>query len=227
MSGDANVLDILPGTILPGRRQFIKRVFIESGGQEADIEIPGQVRRCAGEYDFAILPYAQIVQRGDGGTRAALVAAEVRDERGLDRAMVALRERRGDEPILGFAIRVQAKAAFGELLDAGERESGGCGCGGGSGPSSSVPARLSIGLLGERGAAWTAPVAGRLLIFPSLYSGDGSFVFDCHSVWFGWFDRSPACEGPCAGRLECRCDNAGEPRKRFNCFGEWRICVCK
>lgn len=58
---------------------------------EADIEIPGQVRRCGGEYDFAILPYAQVVGRGEDGTRAALLAAEVRDERGLHRAMVALR----------------------------------------------------------------------------------------------------------------------------------------
>ena len=66
------------------------------------------------------------------------------------------------------------------------------------------------------------------MIFADIYSGDGTFIFDCHSIGFGWTDRSTACEATpaCPGKLECRCDNAGEGRKRFNCSG-WRICICK
>ncbi len=225
MAQETKAIEIAPGTILAGRRQFIKRVFVDSPNDVIDIQMPGQVLRCGEDYDFSILPYAQVVERNGALTRAALLGAEVRDERGLDRAMFALREKHGASPIEGFAIRVASHRSLGAALDAGE--SGGCGCGGGAARAGSLPATLAVGIRHNGDFIWTHPVAAHLIVFASLYSGEGSFVFDCHSVWFGWTDRSTACEGPCPAKLDCRCDNAGEPRVRFNCFGEWRICICK
>lgn len=75
---------------------------------------------------------------------------------------------------------MRARTTFHDLLGVSERADGGCGCGGGSGPAGSVAAKLSVGLLGEGGTSWAAPVTARLLIFPSVYSGDGH---TCSAPW--------------------------------------------
>jgi len=226
MSAQSKPIDVAPGTILPGPRQFIRRLFVESPNDPVDVEIPGQILRCGDDLDFSVLPYAQIIDRAGPIARSALLSAEVRDELGLKRAMAELRHRHGAEPIEGFAIRFSSHRSLAAVLDLAEEANDGCGCSGGA-SYKSLPGAISVGVRAAGDHAWTPPFAARLAVFADIYSGDGSFIFSCHSVWFGWFDHSTACEGDlCGGKRDCRCDNYGEGKTLFNCPG-WRICVCK
>lgn len=221
------VTEIAPGTILPGARQFIERVRVQAPTDVIDVRIPGQVLRCGGEHGFSILPYAYIFEKSGPITRSALLTADVVDDRGLDREMTRLGETLYSKAITGYAIRLTSRESFGAALDAADK-GGGCGCQGGK--TASVHGTISVGIRHDRDFAWTEPVHARLLVLPKGFfwygPEDGWFYFTCHSVWFGWIDRSTSCEGPCTAPLECRCDNLGEGKKLFNC-PKWRVCICK
>ncbi len=211
------------GAILPGRRQFIVGVTVDKDDQPLEIEFPGQIVQCGAQSDFAIKPWGRLVSKAGAYRRAAIVTASVADEEALDAELAGYRGRVAAEPPTSFAVRLTSKDTVGHALDALERLGHGCGCDGGDKGRVTIPGSLSVGLgWGAKDEVWSRPVAAPIVLAWSYGPEDGVFLFDCHSVWFGWFDRSTACEGPCPGKKKCMCNDG---KWRFNCKG-WRACWC-
>jgi|SRR5208283_4792462 len=213
------------GAILPGRRQFLAQVAVTSETQPLLIELPGQLVKCGTQLDYAIKPWGRVVSSAAGYSRAAVVSAGVLDETGLDAQIATFNARIAAAAPSAFSIRLASKLTFGAALDALEQSSGGCGCGGGPGRVS-IPGTISVGLgWSATEEVWSQPVAARLYLSFSYGPEDGVFAFHCHSIWFGWTDRSTACEGDCPEESvfkDCMCNDT---KRRFNCAG-WTTCWC-
>lgn len=213
------------GAILPGRRQYIAQFAIASETQPLEIELPGQIIKCANQLDFAIKPWGRIVSGAAGYNRAAVVTASVLDEPGLDTQIASFGPRIAERPPSAFSVRFASKLTFGEALDAVERSSGGCGCGGGP-ERVSLPGTISVGAgWSATEEIWSQPVAARVYLAWSYGPEDGVFFFNCHSIWFGWRHRTTSCEGDCPDKSvfkDCMCNDT---QRRFNCTG-WTTCWC-
>jgi hypothetical protein len=212
------------GAILPGRRQFIVGVTVDDDAQPLHIELPGQIVRCGAQSDFSIKPWARLISNAGSYRRAAIVTAAVADEEALDAELAGFRGRVAAKAPKSFAVRLTSNDTVGQALDALER-GGGCGCDASDKSVVTIPGSLSVGLgWGANDEIWSRPVAAPIVLAWSYGPEDGVFVFDCHSVWFGWIDRSTACEGPCPKGKDCMCKDDNE-NWHFNCKG-WRTCWC-
>jgi len=171
-------------------------------------------------------PWGRIVQKTGDHRRIAVVTAGVEDEHGLDLALAPFRDRIAANAPTGFAIRLTSRLTYEEIFDAMERAGGKCNCEGGE-SGVSLPGSIAVGLGWHNNQeSWSDRVAARLHFLWSYGPEDGVFVFDCHSVYSGLFERRTDCESKtsCAKPLECMC-NDDRKRWRFWCEG-WHLCIC-
>jgi hypothetical protein len=212
------------GAILPGRRQFIVNAAIEDEAEPLRVELPGQIVRCGTQSDFALKPWARVVSTAGDYRRSVIVTAALVDELALTGQLSGFRERIERQPPSSFAVRLATRESARHAFDTLEQSAGGCDCEDSDHRCVRVGGSLSVGFGWNDGdEIWTRPVAAPITLDWSYGPEDGAFLFTCHSVWFGWWDRSTACEGTCPGRKLCTCKENG--RRRFNCTG-WRTCWC-
>jgi hypothetical protein len=115
------VTDVPLGTILPGRRQFIKTVSVTSESAPFTVELPGHITRCEGQTGFALKPYARLVSRAGDYRRSAVLTASVADEPGLDLALAPFREKLAARAPTEFAVRLASRLSVGEAFAALEK----------------------------------------------------------------------------------------------------------
>ena len=213
------------GAVLPGRRQFIAQTAVTSETQPLQIELPGQIVKCGTQLDYAIKPWGRIVSDAVGHRRAAVVTASVLDEPGLDNQIATFGPRIAKGAPSSFSVRLASKLTIGAALDELEKASGGCGCSGAPGRVA-IPGSVAVGLgWSATEEVWSHPVSARLYLSFSWGPPEGVFVFNCHSIWFGWTDRSTSCEGDCPPESvfkDCMCKDT---KRRYNCTG-WTTCWC-
>lgn len=222
-----NVLNIIPGTVLPGNLQWISAFSIQGSGEKpVSLVIPGEILRCGTATLLRVLPHMVLEFEGETLLLSPAVTADAR----MDAELNAIRKALGSKAPEKFAIRLNLQRPA--SLFNGTAEMASCGCG-----SSKVftSAHVEVGISPGAGPLkWSRAVRARVMARPitePAFSNedDGCWVWwDCRSDWtYEWSlsRRRTNCVGPCAATTDCKCEQtSGWYRK--SCVHSWTYCTC-